>query len=134
MVPSPAPRKPAGNWLLHRTEQSTAAGLTAIGLAAVIAWSIYHGGTSGRTVEVEKAQPQTAKYEVDINQAQWPEFANLPGVGQKLAQRIVQSREADGPFADIDDLRRVRGIGPRTLDSLRPYLRPMPSRQAVAGK
>jgi competence protein ComEA len=85
-------------------------------------------------VEIEKAAPQLAQFQVDINKAQWPELATLPGVGRTLAERIVQSREETGPFRDTDDLRRVRGIGPRTLESLRPYLRPMPGRQAVAGK
>jgi competence protein ComEA len=97
-------------------------------------WWIVHGGARGRTVNLEQAEPQTARFEVDINKAQWPELATLPGVGQVLAERIVQSREQNGPYADIDDLRRVRGIGARTLETLRPYLRPMPRRQAVAGK
>ena len=83
---------------------------------------------------IEQAEPQTAHFQVDVNKAQWPELATLPGVGQKLAERIVQSREETGPYTDIDDLRRVRGIGPRTLETLRPYLRPMPRRQAVAGQ
>jgi competence protein ComEA len=97
-------------------------------------WWWYRGGAGVRTVEIEKAQPQTASFQVDINQAQWPELATLPGVGRKLAERIVQSRDENGPFTDNDDLRRVRGIGPRTLEALRPHLRPMPARQAVAGK
>ena len=85
-------------------------------------------------MEIEKAAPQMAQFQVDINKAQWPELATLPGVGRKLAERIVQSRVEKGPFSDIDDLRRVRGIGARTLDSLRPYLQPIPGREAVAGK
>jgi competence ComEA-like helix-hairpin-helix protein len=133
MAASPAPQKPAGNWLLRRTEQGVAAVLTAAGVAALVAWSIYHSGSQSRTIEIEKAQPQSAQFQVDINKAQWPELATLPGVGRKLAERIVESRQENGPFADLDELRRVRGIGPRTLESLRPYLRPMPSRQAVAG-
>ena len=85
-------------------------------------------------VEIERAEPQTASFQVDVNKAQWPELATLPGVGRKLAERIVQSREQDGPYVGLDDLRRVRGIGPRTLETVRPYLRPMPRREAVAGK
>jgi competence protein ComEA len=125
---------PFPHWLLRRGEQATVAILVAAGLVAAISWWVYRGGTSGRTVEIEKAQPQTARFQVDINKAQWPELATLPGVGRKLAERIVQSRETDGPFRDNSDLRRVRGIGPRTLESLRPYLRSVPSQQAVAAK
>ena len=108
--------------------------LIAAGLVSAIGWWIGHGGARGRTVEIEQAVPQTANFQVDVNKADWPELATLPGVGQTLAERIVQSRETIGPFTDLNDLRRVRGIGARTLETLRPYLRPMPRREAVAGK
>jgi competence protein ComEA len=88
-------------------------------------WWIAHGGWQGKLIEIDRAEPLTARFEVDINTADWPELMQLPGVGQTLAQRIVESRQADGPFADHDDLRRVRGIGPRTFEQIRPYLRPM---------
>jgi competence protein ComEA len=133
MPPSDSPPKPP-HWLLRRSEQLTVAILIGLGLLSVIGWWIDHGGARGRTVMIEQAEPQTAHFQVDVNKAQWPELATLPGVGQKLAERIVQSREETGPYTEIDDLRRVRGIGPRTLETLRPYLRPMPRRQAVAGK
>jgi competence protein ComEA len=51
----------------------------------------------------------------------------LPGIGETLAHRIVETRETGGPFPSPDDLRRVRGIGPKKLEEIRPYLRPMPS-------
>lgn len=132
MVRPPAPTFP--HWLLRRSEQAIVATLVAAGMVALLGYWIYRGGAAGRTVEIERARPQSAGFQVDINRAPWVEFATLPGVGRKLAGRIVQSREQQGPFADVDDLRRVRGIGPHTLETIRPYLRPMPGRQAVAGK
>jgi competence protein ComEA len=51
-----------------------------------------------------------------------------------MAERIVESRAQNGPYSEVDDLRRVRGIGARTLDALRPYLRPLPQAEAGAGK
>jgi competence protein ComEA len=134
MPSSLPPPKSTPHWLLRHTEQATVAVLIGAGLLSLIGWSLYHSGVRARTVEFEQAEPQTARFLVNINKADWPELANLPGVGQKLAERIVQSREQDGPFSDVDDLRRVRGIGARTLESLRPYLQPMPRREAVAGK
>jgi competence protein ComEA len=130
----PSPPRQFPHWLLRRAEQGTVAILVAAGLVSMVGWWLYRGGASGRTVEIEKAKSQTAQFQVDINKAQWPELATLPGVGRKLAERIVQSRETDGPFRDNDDLRRVRGVGVRTLENIRPYLRSAPSRQAVAGK
>ena len=44
-----------------------------------------------------------------------------PGVGPKSAQRIADER-AKNPFARIEDLRRVSGIGAKTLEKLRPYV------------
>ncbi len=130
----PALPKPPPHWLLRRADQATVAVLIGAGLLSVIGWWIGHGGLRGRTVEVEQAGPETARFQVDINKADWPELATLPGVGRTMAERIVQSREQNGPFTDLDDLRRVRGIGARTMETLRPYLRPMPRREAVAGK
>jgi DNA uptake protein ComE-like DNA-binding protein len=49
-----------------------------------------------------------------------------------LAHRIVDSRKTLGPFTDHDALRRVRGIGPKTLQQIRPYLLPVPNAGNVA--
>ena len=70
---------------------------------------------------------------IDINAADAPALTLLPGIGPTLARRIVESRRAEGPFLDHDDLQRVRGIGPKTLEGMRPYLRPMPPADAVVG-
>lgn len=90
-----------------------------------------HGGCRGRLVEIDRAEPRTADFQVDLNEADWPELTLLPGIGETLARRIVDSRRQEGPFLDHEDLQRVRGIGPKTLDRVRPYLRPMPERRAV---
>lgn len=46
----------------------------------------------------------------------------LPGIGPSKAARIVADRELNGDFRTVDELQRVRGIGPHTLDQLRPFL------------
>jgi competence protein ComEA len=46
----------------------------------------------------------------------------LPGIQEILARRIVDDRNAQGPFRTVDDLLRVPGIGPQKLQSLRPWL------------
>jgi competence protein ComEA len=108
--------------------------LLAAAAAGMAAWWAGHGGLRGRLLEVQRAEPQTVRYEVDINRADWPEIAQLPGIGETLARRIVQSRTDRGPFLDIDDLRRVKGIGPGRLDAIRPFLKPMAEHEAVAGR
>ena len=128
---APTPRLP--HWLLRRTDQAAVAALVVVGLASMGAWWFVHGGSRGALIEVEHAPPQTARFQVDVNSAAWPELVQIPGVGRTLADRIVDSREREGPFGEVEDLRRVHGIGRKTLDSIRPYLRPLPKRSTVAG-
>jgi len=59
---------------------------------------------------------------VELNQADAPTLELLPGIGPALAARILASKREDGEFHSVDDLLRVRGIGPRRLDALRPLL------------
>lgn len=56
---------------------------------------------------------------VNINTADASELESLPGVGPAIAQRIIEHRERNGPFASVDDLQDVPGIGPATLEKLR---------------
>jgi len=56
---------------------------------------------------------------IDINSAAAEELAALPGIGPALAGRIVAMRSASGPFSSIDELRRVKGVGPKKVDAVR---------------
>src|SRR5262249_37242161 len=58
---------------------------------------------------------------IDLNSATYAELILLPGVGDQLAERIARAR-AQGPFQKVDDLRQVPGIGPATLERLRPWV------------
>jgi competence protein ComEA len=119
--------------VLRRMNQATVAVLIVCALAGMGLYWFVAGGPTGKLIEIDRAEPLTARFLVDINSADWPEFAELPDVGETLARRIVESRATNGRFADHDDLLRVRGIGKRTLEKLKPYLMPMPDQQDVAG-
>ena len=45
-----------------------------------------------------------------------------PGIGQSLAARIVEYRQANGPFANVEDLRKVRGIGASLYAQIAPLV------------
>ena len=62
--------------------------------------------------------PGGVRRPVDLNTADDGALQALPGVGPALAARIIRERE-DRPFESLDDLSRVRGIGPATLQRLR---------------
>ena len=59
---------------------------------------------------------------IDLNLASERDLEGLPGIGPILALRIVEYREARGPFRDVEQLRRVKGIGKKTVDRIRPLV------------
>ncbi|GLK17568.1 hypothetical protein GCM10017602_20500 [Herbiconiux flava] len=59
---------------------------------------------------------------VNLNSATEIDLDTLPRIGPAMATRIVAYRDANGPFASIDDLLQIPGIGDKTLESLRPLL------------
>src|SRR5882724_6639223 len=124
-----------GGWrpVLRRMDQAAVAALVALSLVGMGVYWIVQGGPRGELIEIDRADPLSARYLVDINKAEWPELAELPDIGETMARRIVDSRKSVGAFKDHDDLRRVRGIGPRTLEKMKPYLLPMPDQHDVAG-
>ena len=63
---------------------------------------------------------------VDVNAATAEELMLLPRIGPRLAERIVEDRGRRGRFGSLDDLSRVSGIGPRTVDGLRSVARAGP--------
>jgi competence protein ComEA len=104
----------------------------ACALVAIALWCLAQRRLGTRLIDIDEAPPRPAAFQVDVNQAAWPELALLPGIGPQLAQRIVADREAHGPFRDLDDLRRVRGIGTKTVERMRPYLAPLEARAAAS--
>jgi competence protein ComEA len=74
---------------------------------------------------------ENLKGPIDINQADGQELQKLPGIGPKLAQRILDER-AKSPFQSVEDLRRVSGIGPKILERLRPYVKVGPNSDRIA--
>ncbi len=59
---------------------------------------------------------------VNLNTATAVELAELPGVGEVIAARIVRHRAVSGKFRSVDELLIVRGISRKKLEKLRPYV------------
>lgn len=59
---------------------------------------------------------------VDVNRADLLELQTLPAIGPVMAGRILAEREK-GPFRTVEDLRRVTGLGPKTLEKIRPFVK-----------
>ncbi|MCC6403413.1 MAG: helix-hairpin-helix domain-containing protein [Fimbriimonadaceae bacterium] len=60
---------------------------------------------------------------VAINSASAAELETLPRIGPALAQRILDYRSTHGPFRSVEELVEVKGIGPKTMDKLRPRVK-----------
>jgi len=77
---------------------------------------------------------------LNVNTATDYELTMLPGIGPATAAAIIQYRETHGPFKSLEDLARVKGIGPKTIEAIRPNAMCAPvtgrlesGRAAVAG-
>ena len=100
-------------------------------LLCIARWKLSGGGRT--EIEIVSQQPREYFYAIDVNRASWVEWAQLDGIGEKLARRIVQDREEHGPFKSVSDLERVRGLGSKLIEKLRPFLQcPGDAEQAEA--
>ncbi len=63
-----------------------------------------------------------APVRIDINSASEAELRALPSIGPARARAIVEERASAGPFGSASDLQRVRGIGPRTVAEIEPWV------------
>lgn len=87
------------------------------------------GGDDGFRIEsaspvenVLTSEPHYIDGKLCLNSATENELMQLPGVGEKLAQRIIEYREENGPFLELDELDNVYGIGESILNGIREYL------------
>ncbi len=69
-----------------------------------------------------RANKQPPSKPIDLNVANVKELQELPGVGAVTAQRIIDMREKSGRFKRVEDLLAIRGISPKKLDAMRPYI------------
>lgn len=102
---------PAAQWLT--------AGLMALTVVLLTwrGWGMSRYGTRPLPIEPVPLAP------IDVNEADEITLRDIPWVGPVLARRIVEHREAHGPFRSLEELRQVSGVGPATLERLREQIR-----------
>ena len=88
-----------------------------VGVLALLVVSPSYVRAQAPAASVEKAAPV-----VNLNTASAADLENLPGVGAKMAERIVEYRQKNGPFKKIEDLMNVKGIGEKNFLKLKARL------------
>ena len=113
---------------MRKTNRWTPIILTTVFTAVIFGVFTYrqHGGSS--TVSLSQIQNTTNTSvafidgRININTASAEELTTLPGIGEKLSQRIVAYRNEHGPFIHETDLKNVSGIGDAKLDAIIDYI------------
>jgi len=76
---------------------------------------------TARTKTVDQAAAKST-VQVNLNTATVADLQELPGIGAKVAARIVEYRQKQGPFKRIEELMNVQGIGEKSFLKLRPQI------------
>lgn len=93
------------------------------------------GGAATAVVAGQSASTMAAQGPagLDLNAATMEDLDQLPGIGEVKARAILDERQRRGGFRSVDELQEVNGIGPATLERLRPYFRPIPAGEEAQG-
>ncbi len=59
---------------------------------------------------------------IDLNSASKTELMSLPGIGEAMAERIMLRRDEKGKFKTINELRKIKGIGEKKFEKLKPHI------------
>ena len=118
---TPAGVPPRELWL-RRGDQIFVGTLVVVALGLMGVSAVRFSGWGRAPIEIDRRPARKYDYQLNINTAPWIEWTLLEGIGETLAKRIVDDRTSRGPFQSIDDLGRVKGIGGKTLDQMRPWL------------
>ena len=93
-----------------------------LALAVLYLGTLKTASGSDYTVTAQYDLEGEAEELIDINTASREELETLNGIGPSLAQKIIDHREANGPFESVDGLLKVSGIGEATLAKIRNHI------------
>jgi competence protein ComEA len=118
----------AGEWrpgrregtVTHHPHKRSAAIVACLALFLSLAVGAAPAEAAGEKPKSESAGP---KEPIDINRATEVQLTELPGIGETMAKRIVEFRDQHGPFQRAEDLMKVKGIGEKSFQKMKPYVK-----------
>ncbi|MDP2318850.1 MAG: helix-hairpin-helix domain-containing protein [Acidobacteriota bacterium] len=90
---------------------------TALALCALLI-----AGTPAYTAPFQAQAPAAEKAALNLNSATVDQLATLPGIGPKVAERILEYRTKNGGFKKIEELMNVKGIGEKSFLKIKPLV------------
>jgi competence protein ComEA len=91
-------------------------------LFIAVALSAAQPSAQGQKAATPRADAKPAVAPINLNTATAAELEKLPGIGQKVAARIVEYRQKNGPFKKVEELMNVQGIGEKSFLQFRSQL------------
>ena len=98
--------------------------MTRILIAAIlgIAVSAAAASAQNKATTPKAAATATATAPVNLNTATVEQLATIPGVGEKMAERIIDYRQKNGGFKKVEDLMNVSGVGEKSFLKMKPLI------------
>lgn len=132
--PNPEERRSTTPWgefldAWPRGAQLAAAALAGSLLTLIIVQARNFFPSAGRPLQIEKTSP--AFFRINLNEADRATLAQIPGVGEKLAAKIEAYRQEQGRIEDLRQLLEIPGVGPATLERLRPWVQVEGNRSSI---
>jgi competence protein ComEA len=91
-------------------------------LVLVAAFAAHPAAQSAQKAAAARTEAKPAAATINLNKATAAELEKLPGIGQKVAARIVEYREKHGPFKKVEELMNVQGVGEKSFLQFRSQL------------
>ena len=96
--------------------------MTRIMMAAIAAVALSAPALSAQSKAPAPKPTATAAAPVNLNTATAEQLATIPGVGPKMAERIIDYRQKNGGFKKIEDLMNVSGVGEKSFLKMKPLI------------
>ncbi len=91
-------------------------------LALAVAFAAQPAAQAAQKAATARTEAKPAVATINLNTATAAELEKLPGIGQKVAARIVEYRQKNGPFKKVEELMNVQGIGEKSFLQFRSQL------------